>query len=384
MKETNAMMDYKCPDPEYPAEQPHNPGGHCDKLPEPWCPKLDEPDPCPPDPYHKCLPPPGGDKKTRRCLEDLIENQTAPITAGDKAKIFKADLTQFLDKANTAVKDYTREKYDALVKQWVEEDCDIAELVRKLVCALPCWFCVIERHVCPLLYDVRDAELRLFDGGPPFKEVHNLFELLFCQTQEKAAKERQFNRIKAVLTAWEKPATIIEKALTDNAKLIVDLGKVLGNEPSKVVVDLFFRLIPLHLAIAPPRGSRWKTKIAKEYTQFCHCDMGEPDYCCGPDVGKLSLRQRLIGPQPYLIDPDDYFDLICCLVEQRYGPAKDQLSSAEAAVTKTENLIKRNRDAIDNGLKNFDKDAKAAIPAMVDCWKYEHNPDEPDTEYRHA
>jgi hypothetical protein len=369
MKETNAMTDYKCPPPDDCASQPHDPGDSCRDLPITTCPVLSDPDPCPPDPDHKCWCPKKPDK-TKECLEKRIDDQTEPIAKGEKAKLFKSELEALLAKAQTATQEYSREKYDQLVKRWVEEDCDIAELVRKLVCAVPCWRCVIECYVCPLLYEMKDAELRLFRTGTPDTTVNNLQELLFCQKQDKAAKERTFARIKAVLAAWEKPATTIDKVLADNAKRIVDAGKSLGSEGTKVVYDVFLKLIPLHLAIAPP-GSKLKTKIAREYTEFCHCDRGYPDTCCGPDAGELSLRERLIGVQPYLIDPNDYFKVICCLVDHRYQPAKDQSGAAEAAVTTTENLIKRYEAVVVNGLKNFDRDARAAIPAVVDCSMYE-------------
>jgi hypothetical protein len=364
------MTDYKCPPPDEPAEQPHNPGGTCYPLPKTPCPIAEPPAPCPPDPYCKCPPKPG---VTTTCLENLIESQTRPITEGDKAKTFKTELEGFLGKAKPASLEYTKEKFDKLVEQWVQQDCEIADLVRKLVCAVPCWRCIIECHVCPLLNDMRDAELRLLASDGPPSDVDNLHEQLFWQQQDRAAKERTFNRVKLVLTAWEKPVATIEKALTDNAKLIVDLGKLLGSEASRVVFDVFLRLIPLHLAIAPPRGSDHKTKIAREYTQFCHCDVGEGDYCCGPDVGVLSFRERIIGPQPYLIHPNDYFTLICCLVEHRYAPAKDAVGEAEAAVKTTQNLIKRYEDVIANGLKNFNRDGRAAIPATVNCYDYEQH-----------
>jgi hypothetical protein len=377
MKETDAMTDHKCPPPDDPAVQPHNPGDKCYPLPDTHCPELKDPEKCPPDPYLHCKCPRGPDTN-KDCLDKLIDKQTEPITSGDKAKAFKADLEAFLAKAQAASKEYTLDKFDKLVKQWVEEDCNIAELVRKLVCAVPCWRCIIECHICPLIYELRDAEQRLFGDGKLPAEVKNLNELLCCQTQDKAAKERTFNRIKSVLTAWEKPAQTIEKALADNAKIIADVSASLG---PKAVYDVFLKLIPLHLAIAPPRDSQWKTKIAKVYTQFCHCDEGNPDECCGPNVGELSWRQRLIGPQPYLIDPAEYFKVVCCLVKYRYEPAKNALSGAEAAVANTTNLIKRYQAVIENGPKTFEKDAKAAIPAVIICTDYDV-PD--DTESSHA
>jgi hypothetical protein len=92
----------------------------------------------------------------------------------------------------------------------------------------------------------------------------------------------------------------------------------------------------------------------------------------------LSLRQRLIGPQPYLIDPHLYFDVICCLVQNRYHPAKDALAQAEADWTTVDNLIKRYKAQVESGLKTFEKDAKGAIPLVVDCCDYEKGDDDHD------
>ena len=88
------------------------------------------------------------------CLEELIDEQAAAIAEAEKAKTFKAELEELLDKAKDASQEYTRDKYDELVKQWVEQDKQIAELIRKLVCAVPCWRCVIECYVCPLLNEI--------------------------------------------------------------------------------------------------------------------------------------------------------------------------------------------------------------------------------------
>jgi hypothetical protein len=381
------MTDYKrqpsdcAPAPVDPADQPHPPGGGkgCEDLPTTTPPKPPDPKPCPPTDCDCPAKPPSD----ANCLEKLIAEQTAAIVAADKAKTFKADLEALLTKAKTASQEYTREKYDKLVKQWVEQDGQIAELIRKLVCAVPCWRCILDCYVCPLLNELHYAEERLLGDGSLYADVKNLYDLQYWHTRDKDAKEQRFNRIKAVLAAWEKPAQTIEKALSDNAKIIADANTNLGASAPKVVFDVFIRLVPMHLAIAPPEGSAWETKIDKEYVDFCKCDTGKPDDCCGPDVGELSLRQRWLGPQPYLIDPKDYFDVICCLVEKRYGPAKDALGKAEAAVLTVENDIKRLKALIENGLKSFDKDAKGAIPSEVNCCDF-HKEEDPKQQQSRA
>lgn len=377
------MSDYRrqqpndCPPPpKDPADHPHPPGEDtCEPFPEPTLPTLEEPEKCDPDPSCNCPTKPTSDAN---CLEKLIADQAKEIAGADKAKAFKADLEALLAKARTASGEYTRAKYDKLTRQWADQDASIAELIRKVVCALPCWRCVIECYICPLLNEIHYAEERLSRTGTPPTQVVNLYEQLYWHARNRDAAERRLTRIKNVLAAWEKPAATIEKVLNDNQALIEATGKVVGTDPGKAVYDVFFRLVPLHLAVAPPAGAGWTTRIGREYTEFCPCDEGTPDNCCGPDVGVPTLRQRLIGQQPYLVDPKDYFTIICCLVENRYGPAKDAWSKADAAWADVDNAIKRNLALLENGLKTFEKDAKAAIPAQIDCCDHERSEPEPE------
>jgi hypothetical protein len=352
-----------------PAGQPKDPGGDCQKIPETQPPELKEPEKCP-DPPCNC---PHGPVTTSTCLDDMIAQQGAALAEADRTKVFKADLEALLAKAKAAKQDYTTDKYGKLIDEWKKQDAQIIDLIRKLVCAVPCWWCVIECHICPLLYEIRYREQKLYGDGTLYTEVHNLYDLRYWRERDRDQKKRMFDRVKNVLAAWEKPAQTIEKALADDAKLIADAGKFLAPDAPKLVYDVFLRLIAMHLAIAPP-ASVAKTAIDKQYTQFCECDQGTPDDCCGPDVGVTSIRDRLIGPQPYLVDPNLYFDIICCLVKQRYEPAKSALAKAEAAFQSVDADVKRYQTEIDDRLKSFEKDARGAIPNVVDCCSYEQPP----------
>ena len=76
----------------------------------------------------------------------------------------------------------------------------------------------------------------------------------------------------------------------------------------------------------------------------------------------------------YLIRPEDYFTLICCLVEQRYVPAKDALSQAETDLAAVTDQISRYEAQLRNGwVKSFETAAKAAIPSVIDCCDYEQD-----------
>jgi hypothetical protein len=357
------------PEPD-PADQPKDPAGKCDKPSDTQPPELKEPEKCP-DPPCNC---PSGPTTTSTCLDDMIAKQGSALAEAERTKVFKADLEALLAKAKTAKQEYTTDKYEKLVDEWKKQDAQIVELIRKLDCAVPCWWCLIECHICKLLYEIRYREQKLYGDGTLYTEVKNLHDLRYWHEQDRDQKKRIFDRVKNVLSAWEKPAQTIEKVLADNAKLIVDAGKFLGPDTPKLVYDVFLRLVPLHLAIAPP-ASVVKTNIRKEYTKFCECDEGTPDDCCGPDVGVPSVRARVIGPQPnvvypYLVHPNLYFDILCCLVKERYEPAKTALAKAEAAFQAVDADVKRYAAEIEERMKSFEKDARGAIPNTVDCCSY--------------
>ena len=371
---------HECPPlPEYPADQPKptGDGAGCDDLPTTTPPTLEPPKPCPePDPCCKCPTPPGSGTN---CLEDLIAQQTADIASLQQENAFTQELGKLLDTAKKASQAYTRDKYDELVEKWQKEDVDIAELIRKLVCAVPCWRCILDCFVCPLLNELHTDEKWLYDDGKLITTVNDLYDLQYWLTRDKAVKDRRLTRIKNVLKAWETPATTIEKALNDDRTLIDSIGPLIGPHPGKAIYDVFLVLIPRHLAIAPPATDpALTTTIDKKFTEFCPCDEGNPDDCCGPDVGELSFRQRLVEPLPYLIDPNVYFKLICCLVEKRYGPAKDAVSKAEASLATVNARIDRYVKAIGEGWKaDFEKNARAAIPSDINCCDYEKHDDDP-------
>jgi hypothetical protein len=216
---------------------------------------------------------------------------------------------------------------------------------------------------------MRDAEQRLYGKGK-LPEVNNLFDLQYWSQRDKAAKDAAVIRIKAVMDAWTSPAKTIDTVLTANASLIAACNSNLGTNPGSVVFDVFLTLILKHLAIAPPRvdgDPGTTTGIDKKYTVFCGCDVGNPDDCCGPDVGVLSLRQRVIGPLAYLVKPSDLFSVLCCLLEKRYHPAQEAATDAAAQLETVNTAIQTNQNLVTNGLASFPTDGKATIPAQPKC-----------------
>jgi len=304
-------------------------------------------------------------------LDKLVDQQATDVVEIDQANKFKGELAKLVETARKASQEYTRDQYQRLVEEWKKLDTEIVRLLHKLVCSVPCWRCIVECYVCPLLNELHYAEKWLYDDNQRYSHVHDLYDEQYWHTKDKATKERRLSRIVNVLKAWESPAKTIQEAMAKNWASIKLIDNAIGSEPGKAIYLTFFRLIPLHLAIAPPQGSNWQTRIEKRFTKFCTCSQGSPDDCCGPDVGELSLRQRLIGPQPYLIDPNDYFKLICCLVEKRYVPAHDAVAKAAANLARVSERIGRLEDQLKDWVGKFDKAAPAAIPPVINCCDYE-------------
>jgi hypothetical protein len=350
------------------ADQPNPPasGDGCTKYEEPTTPEWHDPKACPePDKCCECPKKPG---ETSTCLDALIAKETAAIVASENAGTFKKLLEDLLKTAKDAAGKYTPDKYQELVDIWVEQDKQIVDLIHTIVCKVSCWRCIIDCHVCPLLYQVHKAEKSLYDDGKFYETVHDLYDLEYFHKRNKEAKERRFQRISDVLAVWQTPETKIREALDKNKALITSALSSVGTEPGKVIYDVFLQIVPLHLAIAPPSDSKWKTKIEKDFTGFCQCQTPEPDDCCGPNVGEGSLLDRLIGPQPYLIDPADYFKLICCLVEKRYAPAQKSLKESASALADVQAKI----SAYETFLKTWRKDFKGrdAVPSAIKCGDY--------------
>ncbi len=378
--ETRKHMGHECPPrPEYPANQPKPPGdgSGCYDHPTTTPPTLDPPQPCPPpDPSCKCPTPPGS---TSNCLEDLIAKKTADTSALEKDGAFNKELDDLLKAAKTASQNYSRDKYEELIEKWIQEDLALVKLVQGLVCIVPCWRCIIDCFVCPLLNELRNAKKWLYDDGKLITTVNDLFDLQYWLTRDKEVKDQRVTRIKDVLNAWKTPSTTIEKTLNENKQLMDSLESFIKPpHGGKAVYDIFLFLIPRHLAIAPPATSlELTTRIDKKFTEFCPCDIAIPDDCCGPNVGDLTFRERLVGPLPYLIDPNDYFKLICCLVEKRYAPATDALSKVDSQLTNVNAKIARYKAALGDTWKaDFEKNARAAIPSDIDCCDYEKHDDD--------
>jgi hypothetical protein len=365
-------------------QEPSKPKSHgdgyknrCEKLPDPPpVPKLPPVKECP---QPCCCPqPPGGAPSS--CLDDLIKSQTRILKKADRAKDFVAELTAIQGDVTAALGTYTQARYKDLLKAWLDQDKAIVELVRKVVCAVPCWECLLECRLCPQLTEIRRLEDLLNGTGELTTQVFSLLDLQYWHQRNVANMQGRVDRIKNVLAAWKDPSAALGTALEADAKLIEDTQKIIATDSAKAVYDIFMTLIPRHWAIRPRDGdAAHASKIDMRFVHICECsegnkdcacDDGDPDDCCGPDVGILTLRQRLVGPLPYIVDPAQLPDIICCLTRERLWPASDQLAHAQAELAAATDDVEKTQTLIGDKTKAIETTFRAELPNPIDCKDY--------------
>jgi hypothetical protein len=358
-----------------------------------------------------CPDPPGGEPQ--HCFDKLIQEQNIIVKKAQRASAFADELTAIQDKVTSAQADYTQARFIDLRKRWKEQDDAIVELIRKLVCAVDCWDCLLECRLCRQLVEIRGLEDRL--NGPPgddvtgtaplTQDVHSLFDQQAWHLRNVAQMEARMKRITEVLAAWEKPSGTLGETLDKNDALIKETQNVIASDPGKAVYDVFMTLIPRHWAIRP-RGPglkpEWESGIEEKYVRICDCPQtpepkpqeanegraaeqdrqscdgeerclcedGMPDDCCGPDVGILSLRQRLIGLLPYIVDPAIFSAVICCLTTNRLSPASDQLAEAQANLAASNAEIELVQKQIVDKKAAIEANFRAALANPINCDQY--------------
>lgn len=387
-----------------PVRQPGDPDPNCTAMPKPPLPPCYKP-PAKCDPCCTCPP---TTSEPPLCFEDLIKIEADAASRGDQAKKFKADLEALMGKVKASTLEYTVDAFDDLLERWKQEDESIVCLIRSIHCALPCWQCVIECEICPLISDIVRLESKLSgetkscpkdeDDGtqdtkpcgsdsasdtagsgtptdpPKVETITSVYDIRQYWWREKIRRQALFDHVSGVMKAWETPFKTLDGALKANAEIIKNTMPLLGvdqkKDASKLLFDVFFRLIPMHLAIAPTANVA-TTKIAKKYTEFCCCDNSDPLHCCCGVVIRLpTVRDRIIGPQPYLIEPSKYATLMCCLAKNVFQPAKQQASEAESKYTEYDTEAKAAEAAIAAQLKSLAADAKLRLSKTIECGSY--------------
>src|SRR5262245_50921900 len=91
----------------------------CQDLPAPPnVPDLPTRNPCPP--LCSCPDTPGSDPPS--CLAEEIRCQNLAVKKAERAKAFIDELTDIQGKVASAIAVYTRSRYEALKKDWWEQD----------------------------------------------------------------------------------------------------------------------------------------------------------------------------------------------------------------------------------------------------------------------
>jgi hypothetical protein len=331
--------------------------------PAPTAPEL-PPDTVCPQPCD-CPTPPGG--TTDDCLDKLIRCQAKIVKQADRAKALVDELTEIQGKVVTAKVDYTQKRYGDLKKLWEEQDKLIAALTEKVKCSVPCWECLLECRLCPQLTEIRNLEDRLNGKGPLTDKVYSLLDLQFWHQRNVAQMEARVKRIKDVLAAWEKPSATLGDALDKNGKLLADLPALLATDAAKAIFDIFMTLVPRHMAIRPRDAT---TTIKDKFINICCCPEGTPDDCCGPDVGVLKLRERLVGLLPYIVDPANLTKIICCITKDRLEPASTQLADAQANLAAVSAEIEQTTKLITDKTAGLAAAFTAELANPIDCGPY--------------
>jgi len=350
-----------------PAPQPHgkDPEADCTKPPyDRKPPDLPTPEEC--KPCCKCPPAPQSEDS---CFDKLIREEAKTAALGEEAKKSKAELEAFLAKMRAASAKYTPEARTDLVKRWKDNDKLLCEVIRKLLCNIPCWWCVIECEICPLIYAIAADEKKLKGSDTLYTTADSLYDQRYWWWREREIRTEAFDRVNKVMTAWMDPFTSIDTALKTiwTEASAANTGKMLGPELYKLLYDVFLKWIPLHLAIAPPEDEA-ETCIQKKFVELCGCEKAPtPQDCCGPNVGPLTVRQRLTGPQAFLIKAEEYPPLFCCLATNEYRPAKAALAAASAAYAAVEAEVDTLKKSIAARIASLPADAKVRLGKPITC-----------------
>jgi len=358
-----------------PCPPKETPDPKCPELTMPTAPEVPKPDSC----KQPCCCPPGPAGDGFECLTQIIKDQAKLAEQATAAKEFADALRALQDKAIEARAQYTRTKFDALKKTWTEQDAEIAALAHQVGCAVKCWECLLECRLCTLLYEIRALEQQLYGSEPYYTTVGTLQEAAHWHERNRADRQAVFDRIEAVLKAWEDPVKNIEDALDRDRALIDAIKPMIAADPAGAVYALFVKLIPTHVAIQPRDGDgKGTTAIEAKYIDICACDKPPIDECCGPNTNALSVRHRLLPPLPYLVDPDEFFPVLCCLIQKRYLKAKDNLSKARADHELAKLEVERVAGLIKAKTESLEADFLAELTPL-DCDRYWKKSSDDDT-----
>ena len=90
------------------------------------------------------------------CLEELISDKASKLAAAEKAQSIQGGSRSAARlKRRRRRQEYTRDKYEKLVEAVGRAGRTDRGLIASLSVRVPCWRCVIECYVCPLINGLR-------------------------------------------------------------------------------------------------------------------------------------------------------------------------------------------------------------------------------------
>lgn len=344
----------------------------CAELPPAsTAPELPQPKICPTQ--CSCPSPP---TPTTTCFQTTIDKQQGLANQAENAKQLLAELNALNDAAKTAKLAYTADIYSGFKTRWDALNGSILEAIDTATCNIKCWWCLMECEVCSLLNQITVLDTQLNGDGTLMADAQSLLDVQYWHLRNVASGQARFDRFKEVLAAWSDPAKRIAAELDANEKLVQSLRML---DPVEQLLQLFLKVIPVHVALAPPGKRQAAADAFGDYLKICACDEGKPEDCCGPDTGLLSVLMQVAGaPLPYIVDPNDYLEIICCLVNERYLPAQEQLSAAQADLAAITAQIAATQADLDQRRTSLLSTALGNIAKPVDCSKYRRKPDNGD------
>lgn len=279
-------------------------------------------------------------------IDDLEKQLGGELAMDGVRKEYWGVVAAFLQKARGAAADYSARR-DELSRRWEAQEAPVAGLLGDLK-NKPGW----DKSCGPIagmFKAIADAAAAL---EPPDKASlpapvgdQGLYWKRAGLLATRDTRRRDYERCKLDLAVWEKPAQTLDKVLSDNQKLIDDASKAM-QQPcvGTLLYDVAFKLVPLHLMIAPAAGST----------------IDPATTVCGQTLAQLKdLVAPVAGPLPSLI-PEGEFGNKCSSAIAALKLSMESLARAEKELSAIEAEIARTVAAAAKG-KTIDKDARALL-----------------------
>lgn len=279
-------------------------------------------------------------------LEDMLKQVEKDIAAFEARKLaqIKKDIDAFMPKKAAVVKEYT-DKYPGLNDRWVQQNAQVADLWKAILCHVPDWKEIAEDCICKKLKEIDDLA---DDIDTTCKKGPN--EL--ARDIAKAAADAAKAKLDALIANTQR----VDAALTANGKLIAELqGLLNGKERSVAIWGFFFVLAPLHVQLTSETATDDCKNVLK--------GLPTPDEICGctPATTATSgsgghASSDAAHDYPWLIDPKHFAAAIDC--------AWSELRAKNEKLGEAENVFANAADDLASKTKKL-ADLRKALEAEI-------------------